>query len=159
MRAAPLLVVLLAACAAPQRPAPTALPRVLVYAPDAATPIDLVELAAGRPLVVDVLATWCEACRELLPSLNELARSGTVRVVGLDAGEGRAAVERWAARAGVGYPVYYDPELRFEDSLGVAELPLVLVFDAGGRLVHRSSHLDDATRAAIRDLVPTAASR
>jgi thiol-disulfide isomerase/thioredoxin len=157
MRAAVLLA--LAACAAPQRPTPTALPRVPVYGPDAATPVDLVELAAGRPLVVDVFATWCEACRELLPGLNELARAGAVRVIGLDAGEGRAAVERWVERAGVGYPVYVDRELRFEDSLGVAELPLVLVFDADGRLVHRSAHLDDATRAAIRALVPTAASR
>src|SRR5262249_50994762 len=68
-------------------------------------------------------------------------------------------VERYVARAGIDYPVYYDPELKFEDSLGVTELPLIVVFDAEGRLVRRSARLDDETKAAIRALVPQAASR
>jgi len=146
------LVLALTACAATPLVPSATLPRVPVLAPDARTPTDLADLAHGRPLVVDVFATWCEACRQGLPGMNELARAhkdGDVVVVGLDVGEGRAEVERYVARAGVDYPVYYDPELRFQDHLGVTELPLIVVFDGGGRLVHRSTRLDDATRAAI----------
>jgi thiol-disulfide isomerase/thioredoxin len=150
----PLVLVTLAACAAAPPVPASSLPRVQVLGPDARTPTDLAVLANGRPLVVDVFATWCEACRQGLPGMNELARAhrgGDVVVVGLDVGEERAAVERFVARAGVDYPVYYDPELRFEDSLGLTELPLILVIDGSGRIVHRSARLDDATRAAISE--------
>ncbi len=168
MRSSLLLVV--AACgacaAAPLRPSAT-LTHVPVLGPDARTPTDLAELAHGRPLVVDVFATWCEACRASLPGMSELARAhagGDLLVVGVDVGEARPEVERFVAREGIAYPVYYDPELRFQDSLGVTALPLILVFDGAGRVVHRAAHLDDATRAAIRtleiDMAPaTAASR
>jgi thiol-disulfide isomerase/thioredoxin len=150
-----LALVAVCACAAtPLRPSPT-LTRVPVLAPDARTPIDLAELARGRPIVVDLFATWCEACREALPRMNELARrhaGGDVLVVGVDVGEDRPEVERYAARAGVTYPVYYDPELRFQDSLGVTALPLVIVFDGAGRVVHRSARLDDETLRVIERL-------
>jgi len=151
-------VLALAGCAAPAlTPRPT-LSSVPVYAADA-RPTDLAALAGGRPLVLDFFATWCDGCRDNLAPMNELARihAGDILVAGIDVGEDRAVAARFIAREGIGYPVYTDPEMRFEDSLGVTALPLVLVVDGGGRIVHRAARLDDATLRVIQDLVPRTA--
>lgn len=156
MRAIVLLA--LAGCAAPAlAPRPT-LSSVPVYAADA-RPTDLAALAGGRPLVLDLFATWCEACRDNLAPMKELARvhGGEVVVAGIDVGEDRAVAARFIAREGITYPVYTDPEMRFEDSLGVSALPLVLVIDGSGRIVHRAARLDDATLRVIQDLAPRTA--
>jgi thiol-disulfide isomerase/thioredoxin len=139
-------------------PRPT-LSSVPVFTADA-RPADLAALAAGRPLVLDLFATWCEACRDNLEPMKELARihaAGDVVVAGVDVGEDRAVAARFIAREGITYPVYTDPEMHFEDSLGVTALPLVLVVDGGGRIVHRAARIDDATLKVIQDLVPRTA--
>ncbi len=157
MRYAPAL--LLAACAAtaPMTPSAT-LTRVPVLAADA-RPVELATLAAGRPIVLDLFATWCEACRANLPRLNELARAhgGDLVVLGVDVGEERDTALRYAAREGIAYPVYLDPELRFQDSLGVTALPLIVVIDGDGRIAHRSATLDDETLRVIQRLAPRTA--
>jgi len=149
----------LAACSAPAlTPSPT-LSRVSVFAADARA-VDLAALAAGRPIVVDLFATWCEACRDNLAPMNELARAhatGDLVVIGVDVGEPRAIADRFAAREGISYPVYTDPEMRFEDSLGTTALPLVLVIDGQGRIAHRSARLDAETLEVIRGLSRTTA--
>jgi thiol-disulfide isomerase/thioredoxin len=152
MRLLPLL--LLAACAtAEPRPASTLIP-IALQGPDD-QPAELGRVAAGRPLVVDFFASWCEACRAGLPALNELARThaaGDLVVVGVDVGEPAPIARRFAERAGISYPVYLDPELRLQDSLGVSALPLILVVDGAGRIVHRSAGLDAETLAVIQAL-------
>jgi len=153
MRAAA-LAVLLAACGA-ATPAPAArISSVPVYAADA-TATDLAALAAGRPLVIDFFASWCEACRDNLAPMNALAgehAAGDILVIGVAVGEDRAVADRYAAREGIRYPVYTDPEMRFEDSLGTSALPLVLVVDESGHIAHRSPRLDAQALEVIRRL-------
>jgi len=148
----------LAACGAAAMTPKTTLSAVPVYAADA-RPTDLAALAGGRPLVLDFFATWCDGCRDNLVPMNELARvhAGEVVVAGIDVGEDRAVAARFIAREGISYPVFTDPEMRFEDSLGVTALPLVLVVDRSGRIVHRAARLDDETRRVIQDLAPRTA--
>jgi cytochrome c biogenesis protein CcmG/thiol:disulfide interchange protein DsbE len=157
----PMVFLALAACATarptmgPQSPR---LSRVPVL-DERAEPVDLVAMAAGRPMVIDLFATWCDACRPNLPRMNDLARGGhgLLVVVGIDVGEERTLVDRWTARQGIEYPVYTDPELRFQDSMGETALPLILVVDAQGRIAHRGAGFDAETIASIRDLVEESA--
>jgi len=154
-RAGALVLLALAGCATTAMTPRTTLSSVPVYAADAQA-TDLAALANGRPLVLDLFATWCDACRDNLAPMSELARAhaGEMVVAGIDVGEDRGVAARFIAREGIDYPVYTDPEMRFEDSLGVTALPLILVIDRSGRIIHRSARIDDETRKVIQDLMP-----
>lgn len=63
----------------------------------------------GRPILINVWATWCPVCRRQLPSLEaayrQYASKGLV-ILGLDVGyQGAARISDIITRAGVTYPV------------------------------------------------------
>lgn len=65
---------------------------------------------AGRPLLVNVWASWCGPCIEEMPELQRFhAQQGAdgVQVVGIALDE-RAAVEDFLRRVPVGYPILLD---------------------------------------------------
>ena len=150
------LVVFLAACssAAPP-PLPTTLPsvRVQTLGGDAG---DIRAAAAGRPMVLDFFATWCEPCREGFPRLARMAKDHPgVAVLGVDIGEEASLVASFVARVGIGYAVFVDSDLRLAD----ARIPAVLVVAADGTIVWRGSRVDDALEAAVARVAGTAVVR
>jgi thiol-disulfide isomerase/thioredoxin len=119
----------------------------------------LVALGAGRPMVVDLFATWCETCRDQVPALSALASRESARllVVGVDIGEKASEVKAQLRGFGAIYPVYFDPEFQFADSLGISQLPAMLVVDRNGVIRHRARTLDADARKAIDALLATPA--
>ena len=155
-----LLMALLAACssAAPP-PVPTTLPsvRVQTLGGDAG---DVRAASAGRPMVIDFFATWCEPCREGFPRLARLAKDRPeVAVLGVDIGEEAALVAAFVARVRIGYAVFVDADLRLADAAGVTRIPAVLVVAADGTIVWRGSRVDDALEAAVARVAGTAVVR
>jgi len=122
---------------------------------EANVPTTLSAAAAGQPMVVDLFATWCESCRDQVPALSELAaaQAGKLMVVGVDIGEKRHEVEQQLRGFGATYPIYFDPDFHFADSLGISQLPAMLVVDRAGVIRHRSRTLDKAARQAIDTLL------
>lgn len=118
-------------------------------------PTALREVSNGRPMLVDLYATWCQSCRKQIAGLEQLAAEhgdGLV-VVGVDVGEELDVASQFAAREGIDYLTFGDPEFAFADSMGVSQLPALLLVDHDGAIVHRSSHLDDEMLAKIKALV------
>ena len=157
-----LAVLGLAACAAAARPVappPSARLSSLALLTAEGQRVTLGELARGRPVVIDLFATWCEPCREQLAHTDAMARRppGDVLVIAVDVGEERALVERYARRQGLTLPIYLDPELRFQDSLGSDVIPLLVVLDRAQRIVHRGSGLDASAREVIARVAATPA--
>lgn len=78
---------------------------------------DSVSLAAlrGRPVLLNVWATWCHPCREELPVLQKLheanaSRGLTLVGVSIDATGAADAIEEFAGRYGVTYTLWHDPD-------------------------------------------------
>ena len=107
----------------------------------------------GHPVVLDFWAGWCEDCRKMVPQLARLTEAfaphGLV-VVGVDAGEKPEDATRYARELGITYPIAFDPDLAYSDRVGAGDLPVLLVIDRTGAIVHRSKHLDEDTLGAIR---------
>jgi thiol-disulfide isomerase/thioredoxin len=93
---------------------------------------------AGRPMLINVWASWCGPCKVELPLLARAHREWGDRVafLGIDAQD--ASAEAWKAltAAGVDYPQLEDPEGRSRTPFGWnSGLPLTLFVDARGRMV------------------------
>lgn len=110
----------------------------------------LPELAAGRPLVLNLWASWCAPCRVELPALAAAqAAHPAVRFVYLNQGEEAATVQRFLA----GLPftldgVWLDRRAAAGTAVGSEGLPTTLIFDTDGRLVER--HFGVISEGALR---------
>lgn len=93
----------------------------------------------GRPVVVNVWASWCGDCRLEFPVLQRLsARYGKrVAFLGVDSGDSNDAAATFLSEEPVPYPSFVDPDEKIADSIGVAVgLPDTAFYDRSGRLVY-----------------------
>jgi len=94
---------------------------------------------AGKPLIVNFFASWCEPCQKETPLLARFYRAehGRVAIVGLDENDTQANATSFTHKEGVGYPVGFDPEVAAASAYGVAGLPQTFFLDARHRIVDR----------------------
>ncbi len=93
---------------------------------------------AGQPVIVNFFASWCGPCQRETPLLARYYEShgGHVNVVGIDANDQQAAALSFVARAGVHYPVGWDPfPASITTSYGVYALPQTFFLNAEHRIV------------------------
>ncbi len=87
----------------------------------------------GIPHLLNVWASWCRACRTEHPLLLELAKAGTVPIVGLNYKDERTDARAWLARYGDPYErTVFDREGRLGLDLGVYGVPETFVVDRKG---------------------------
>jgi thiol-disulfide isomerase/thioredoxin len=117
--------------------------------PGFALPDDL----AGRPLVLNVWASWCIPCRKEMPAFQSVYAQarGKLGFLGVDYLDEESAARRLAVDTGVTYPLAADPKGTEVSKLRVSALPTTLFFSADGVLRgRRFGELDaDRLRAAI----------
>jgi cytochrome c biogenesis protein CcmG, thiol:disulfide interchange protein DsbE len=117
--------------------------------PDFALPDDL----GGRPLVLNVWASWCVPCRKEMPAFQSVhvQAGGRVGFLGVDFLDEEGAARRLVADTAVTYRLAADPKGTQVTKFGVAALPTTLSFSADGVLRgRRFGELDaDGLRAAI----------
>jgi len=113
---------------------------------------------AGKPLVLNVFASWCPPCRAELPLIVTSARRRpSVAYLGVDAQESAQIATTFARSMSLPYPIAIDHG-QFAASYGAVSLPVTIFVDARG-IVRAIQHgaLDAAT--LDRDLALIAPAR
>lgn len=112
-------------------------------------PENLVGLARGKPMVVNLWASWCPPCRSEMPMLAAAQQqSQGVNFVFANQGEYAETVQRFLDSSHLSLSnVLLDPGKKLGQQLGSMALPTTLFYDASGRLV--DTHLGALSSASL----------
>jgi thiol-disulfide isomerase/thioredoxin len=104
----------------------------------------------GRPLLVNLWATWCGPCIVEMPSLDALAgrqpagRGVQIVAISQDSTDGRQKVADFFAQHRFQHlQPYLDPEMGLMFGLGLDTLPTTILYDSQGREVWRMVGMAD----------------
>lgn len=92
--------------------------------------------ARGRPVVVNIWASWCAPCRTEMPLLQNAAAaygSGAV-ILGVASNDDPQAARAFLDDLGVTYPNVFDTSGQVRVALGLTAYPTTYVFGADGSL-------------------------
>ena len=106
----------------------------------AGKPFDLRQ-SKGRVVLVNFWATWCEPCRDEMPSIQRLGeklRGQPFEIVTVNFGESAEKVQAFFARNGIAVPVVLDPDKETAKAWGAGGLPMTFLVDATGRVRYSS---------------------
>ncbi len=94
----------------------------------------------GRPLIINVWASWCSPCRAEMASLERLAWMddlGDVVIIGVSTDDSRQRAKAYLSSISSTIPHFIDEGLRLEKMLGATRIPLTVLVDRQGRIVKK----------------------
>lgn len=94
----------------------------------------------GKPLIINVWASWCSPCRSEMASLNRLAhRYGgkQFNVIGISTDDDGNAAALFVKQSKLTFENFLDDHVRLENMLGANTIPLTLLVDANGRVLDK----------------------
>ena len=138
----------------PHRPPPAwasarQLPALVFSELDGAAQLSLSQAARGRPVVVNLWASWCGPCRQEMPMLAAAQqRESVVGFLFVNQGESDSAVRAYLTDQGLPLrEVLLDAGSKLGPAVGSRGLPTTLFYDARGRLV--DAHFGVLNAAAL----------
>lgn len=129
--------------------APKALPDLTLVDLASGRPVRLHDVAADRPVVLNLWATWCAPCRHEMPVLAEAQRRHPeVVFVFANQGEAAPAVQRYLQAEQLRLAVVLlDPARTLAAAVASSGLPTTVIFDRRGRRV--DAHLGALTAPGL----------
>ncbi len=112
---------------------------------------------AGMPMLLNVWATWCDPCREEMPSLQRLHESHGPRglkvvAVSVDDRGNEGLIREFVASYGLTFDILHDPSSAIMDSLKVRGVPSTYLINRRGELV-ATRFVEDWSSSQNRALV------
>ena len=94
----------------------------------------------GRPLLINVWASWCGPCRQEMASLERLAwkeQAVPFTVIGISTDDYPDKARDYLRSTNATLSHYIDRDLELETMLGASRLPLTVFVDAQGRVIDK----------------------
>lgn len=94
----------------------------------------------GKPLIINVWASWCGPCRAEMGSLERLSRrfgGKQFNIIGVSTDDDPNAAYSFILQSGITFDNYLDYRLTLEHMLGADTIPLTLLIDADGRVLKK----------------------
>ena len=95
----------------------------------------------NKPVLIAFWATWCKFCIAELSAISSeyksLQDSTGVKLVAIstDAGVTEEYIKKFAERRNWPFEIYWDYKKCLKNSMGVQEIPHLMLVDAGGRII------------------------
>jgi thiol-disulfide isomerase/thioredoxin len=94
----------------------------------------------GKPLIINVWASWCEPCRQEMASLDRLAwleLSHDVNIIGISTDDYPDRALAWLHNSNATISQFIDAQLQMENMLGASRLPLTVLVGADGKVLEK----------------------
>ena len=106
----------------------------------------------GRPVLLNLWASWCIPCRNEMPLLDDVAPTyPSVLFLGVAVNDTRSNAESFVEEIHVGYPIGFDDGGSLTDSYPAPAMPVTYII--GGDGVIRARFFGELTTDRIDDLL------
>ena len=113
----------------------------------------------GKPLVINVWASWCGPCRDEMGSLQQLASrydGKQFNVIGISTDDYREQAAAFLKESNTTFTHYIDHDLQMEKMLGANKIPLTLLVDADGKVLEKVNGAHDWASPESLELIGSA---
>lgn len=118
------------------KPAPAV--ELPVLSVDGATKMQSIEALKGQPWVLNVFASWCQACLVEHPHFIEMAKAKKIKLVGLAYKDDLDNTRRWLNQYGNPYDlILVDQQGQYGIELGVYGVPETFLMSADNTILHK----------------------
>jgi len=92
----------------------------------------------GKPLIINVWASWCGPCRAEMKSLKNLAQRYNDKqftLIGISIDDYSRSAKAFIKRTGIQFKNFLDNKQQLENMLGASSLPLTIFVDKDGKVL------------------------
>lgn len=107
----------------------------------------------GRPLVLNLWASWCTPCRREIPDFSRVAEANpAVAFIGVAVEDARGPAQAFASEVGASFPLGIDEDLTVKNGYPFIGLPVTYLIDAAGVVTRQfQGRLDSPALQALID--------
>ena len=106
----------------------------------------------GKPLIINVWASWCGPCQAEMPSMERLAQrygGKQFNVIGISTDDDGYAAAASIKKSGITFENFLDRNVVLENMLGANTIPLTILVDAQGKVLDKARGAYDWDSAEI----------
>lgn len=96
----------------------------------------------GKPLLINIWASWCGPCRKEMHSLEQLSRKNNRKqfnMIGISTDDERKNAATLVHQAKLSFKNYIDKNMVLENMFGADRIPLTILVDKDGRIIQKIS--------------------